>query len=128
MIAGKGINHATINRIKDYSIEHFASYCDLVRKEFKDRNYKICRNAIEKLNKNIDYENLKYNLEVNKTRSRNGVVYYDVDGEPLFENFHNQRYIIQSLYFFQEKVDCNMITEQEWGKMVKKFQHLNIPL
>lgn len=124
MIAGKGINHATINRIKDYSIERFAAYCDLVRKEFKNREYTIRTNTIEKLNNNINYENLDYELKLNEEKSKDGIEYYEVNGILLFKDFHNERYIRQCFYSFQEKFDCNMISEEEWSKIENKFKYI----
>lgn len=122
-----GINHYIIDRVKDYPIEHFILYCDLVRKEFNNRNWKIGLNTIEKLNNDINFENVlkkisyKYDEGFN---SYNIILNYDNNHEVLFENFHNDRYIIQCLYKFQEIYDCNGISKEEWNLIYSKFPYL----
>lgn len=120
-IAGAGLNHATVNRIKEYPLEHFAAYCDLVRKEFAARNYTIGTNTIEKLDNDINYSNLVYEVEEIPTVNLNILL---INGQPLFENFHNERYLRQCFYMFQEKYDCDMLYEEEWKKIMEKFGFL----
>ena len=116
-----GINHATINRIKDYPLNDFVVYCNLVRKEFNRRNWTIGTNTIEKLNNDIDFENRLKNLSY--TVNDDCVVIIEDNKERiLFNNFHNTRYLIQCLYKFQEMYDCKMITEEQWSTMTEKFK------
>jgi uncharacterized protein (TIGR02328 family) len=122
-ISRNELNHATVNRVKDYKIEHFAAYCDLVREEFKERNFTIGTNTIDKLNNDIDYSNLVYEVkEIQDEDSKLKLVL--VDNERLFKNFHNERYLIQCLYSFQEKYDCGMLSDDEWDKICNKFCNL----
>ena len=131
MIYGDGnksldnINHATINRIKNYPLEHFAAYCDLVRLAFAKREFIIGTNTIEKLNNNIDYENLNYNLDY---KISNNIIYSAIvktgnNNEFLWENFHNDRYLKQCLYMFQEKHDVDMLYNNEWGNLINNFHN-----
>lgn len=127
------VNHSTINRINDYPIEHFAAYCDLVRKEFGRRNFTIGTNTIEKLNNNIDYESLEYALEEKENSSNhiskiNTIYILTPDGkkEYLFKNFHNNRYIKQCVYKFQEFYDTGAINKELWNVMCEKFKYLDI--
>ena len=118
-IAGAGLNHATVNRVKEYPLEHFAAYCDLVRKEFAAREFTIGTNTIEKLDRDINYSRLEYTLKIS-----NGVAL--VNGQPLLEQFHSIRHIRQCVYSFEERYDCGTITELEWGKIVDKFGSLMV--
>lgn len=116
-------NHATVNRVKDYKIEHLAVYCDLVREEFKTRGFIIGTNTIDKLNADINYSNLIYEVkEIQDEDTKLKLVL--VDNERLFKNFHNERYLIQCLYSFQEKCDCGMLSDDEWYKIYTKFSNL----
>lgn len=123
------INHATINRLKDYPLDHFIVYCDLVRKEFIRREWTIGTNTIEKLNNEINFENRLIELQskINNKSVTNGFIKKStiyIDNQPLFENFHNERYIRQCLYSFQEKYDVGMINKEEWEKLRNKFFYL----
>lgn len=131
MLGSGNLNHATINRVKDYPIEHFHVYCDLVRKEFKNRGYTIGTNTLEKLETNIGYGNKEYIvLESEKLKDIDyvGTKVISIDGGNnfvnLLDNFHNLRYLKQCLYMFQEKYDVGMLTEEEWKLITNKFNFL----
>lgn len=132
-ISLENVNHATINRIKDYPLDHFIVYCDLVRQEFINRGWTIGTNTIEKLNREINFENrlkeLEKHLKISQEfifieGNRKDTVF--VNNEKLFGNFHNERYIIQCLYSFQEKYDIGMISNEEWKSLEDKFNYLLI--
>lgn len=114
MASEAGLNHATVNRVKEYPVEHFAAYCDLVRKEFEARGFTIGTNTIEKLDRDINYSCLKYGLEV-----VDGLAL--VDGERLLGDFHGDRYVMQCVYSFQERYDCGTITKLEWERIYLKL-------
>lgn len=109
MIKNNKLNHAIVNRIKDYPIDHFIQYTKLVEQEFNNRNFKIGKNVIKKLNNYIDYKN-KYNCSF--------------DLEKLFNNFHNEEYLKECIYKFQLKHDIGMISDKEWNKIKDKFKML----
>ena len=116
------LNHSTVNRVMEYPIEHLGFYCNLVRIEFANRQFTIGVNTIEKLNNDINYANLEYNAE--KIINLNGYDEYIINGKKLFENYHNERSIIQCLYGFQERIDCDAIYQEQWEVMQKKFKML----
>ena len=139
MLGAENLNHATVNRVKDYPIEHFMVYCDLVREEFANRGWTIGTNTLEKLKNDIGYEenldNKNYTIVHSLIDTKNGspipeisVIYNDekdtTKNYKLFYNFHNERYLKQCLYSFQEKYDCGMLTDDEWNKIVNKFPNL----
>lgn len=113
------LNHSTVNRVMEYHITHLAFYCDLVRKEFARREFTIGTNTIEKLNNDINYENLSY--EIKEFENPHGYIEYLINGEALFGNYHSERSIKQCLYSFQERIDCDAIDEDQWKIMQKKF-------
>lgn len=121
MLSTNKLNHGTVNRVKEYPIEHFAAYCDLVREEFNRRGFKIGQKTIEKLNLDINYSNLDYNTI---KKYKNLIYYCEVNNSLLFENYHNQRHIKQCLYSFQERLDCSMITIDQWKILENKFSFL----
>lgn len=86
-------NHILVNKIMDYNLNHFYSYCQLVCIEMETRGY---RSDFSKLELYIpdDYE--------------------PVDFNELFNGWHNDRYLRQCCYNLQEKYDCGGITEEEW--------------
>lgn len=123
-----GINHYIIDRVKNYSIEHFVVYCDLVRKEFERRNWTIGTNTIEKLNNDINFENVLSKIEINE-HDNNVItpsisIKYDNIEEILFYGFHDDRYIKQCLYKFQEMYDCDALTSDVWKELQSKFSRL----
>lgn len=118
-----GIKHTTINRIKDYKLDHFLVYCDLVRKEFKRRGFTIGQNTIDKLNKQLDFEERLKELKVAQSSIGDEMTFY-VNEEKLFGDFHNSRYIRQCVYSFQEKYDCKSIKDEEWDRIKRKFNYL----
>ena len=124
----KGLNHATVNRVKDYDISHFIIYCDLVRKEMKRRFFTVGTNTIEKLDNDIDFTNqldfiynksheFYYRTEENKSIT---VYYYD---KLLFGGYHNMRYIQQCYFMFEEKHDCGMLSDEEFKKVYDAWAH-----
>lgn len=131
MLGNGTLNHATINRVKDYPIEHFHAYCDLVRKEFENRGYTIGTNTIEKLKGNVGYGSKSYILlDSKKVKGFNylGTKSISIDDGNNFKNlldgFHNKRYLTQCLYMFQEKYDVGMLDENEWKLISDKFNFL----
>lgn len=124
VLASKGVvNHSTVNRLNEYDIEHFVFYTELIRKEFYNRGYRIGQNTIEKLNNDINFENILPSLSIKEILENKNYTQYEINGNILFKNFHNDRYIKQCLYMFQEKYDTNYLTEEEWSKLANKFKN-----
>lgn len=116
-------SHYIVDRVKNYSIEHFVVYCMLVKEEFQKREYRIGTNAIETLDNNINFSEIS--KHINFTRLENGLIEVELQNknhEILFSNWHNERYLIQCLHYFQEKYDCNGISKEQWNMIYNKFK------
>lgn len=100
-------NHMLINKIMDYDIREFRIYCKLVVGEFHKRGYKVAEKTLNKLQiEDFDLDESEYkNMKI-------------------FEGWHNDRYLKQCIYNLQEKYDCNGLTDEEWNKIVQKFNYL----
>lgn len=110
------INHTTINRIKEYPVEHLALYTMFVYEECKLRGYK-CRKPDEWV------EKLYKNLRGGRTFVRmDGHVI--VDDKLLWENFHNEYYFTQCMWMFQEKYMSEQINEHDWLKIKELYSHM----
>lgn len=105
--ANKGTpNHLLVNKVLEYPKCDFEEYCFEIAKEFKKRNYKISEKA--KMNWNNNILLIDNNIPL--------------DNKPIFENWHNNRYLKQCLMNLQEKYDCGGIPEAEWQIIQDKFK------
>ena len=98
-------NHILVNRIMDYSLDDFYTYCYLIKDECIKRGYKCSSKAFEYLF-NIRKENY-FELKI-----------IDMN---IFKDWHNDRYYLQCYYNLQEKYDCGGITEDEWRIIESTF-------
>lgn len=96
-------NHILVNKIMDYSLNHFVNYTNKVIVEMQRRNYKINTDRFWGWIAATDWCHPMY-------------VSYD----SLFADWHNDRYLTQCYYNLQEKYDCGGISEEEWER-VEKF-------
>lgn len=102
-ISEKGTpNHLLVNKITEYSEEHFLAYCSLVYNEMIKRRYKADWKKIE-----------KYFCPTTKPK------YLDA----IFCFWHDKRYLVQCYYNLQEKYDCGGISEEEWKRIENKFKY-----
>lgn len=92
-------NHILVNKIMEYPIEHFLSYANIVIYHMKFRGYNVKEKSVEELRKKLNCNNS------------------NINGDMLFKNWHNKRYLEQCYYNLQEKFDCGGITEEEWNKI-----------
>lgn len=93
-------NHILVNKIVDYPIDHFYTYCKLIELEMLNRNYKITFNSIQKIF---------------------GKPWHYIDN--IFPNWHNDRYLKQCYFNLEEKYDCGGILEEEWDKIFKLYKY-----
>ena len=99
-IAEKGTpNHLLVNKIMDYPIDHFCTYCTLICIEMESRGYRADFSRLEKwlLQITTDFEAIPY--------------------KELFKGWHNDRYLTQCYCNLQEKHDCAGISTEEWHKV-----------
>ena len=104
-IAEKGIpNHILVNRIMDYPLEQFKSFCDLVCIEMESRGYRCDFSRLE---------NWMYKIQPE----------YDyVRCEDIFLDWHNDTYLRQCLYNLEEKAICGGISTEEWESIYQAFK------
>lgn len=104
-ISEKGTpNHILVNKIMDYPMGHFWKYGYLIMKEMERRGYKCDFDRFEK------WIDKPYALITPST-------YH------LFENWHNERYLIQCYHNLEEKYDCGGVPKDEWKKVLNKVKN-----
>lgn len=97
-------NHILVNKLMDYSLNHFSSYTKIVTNEMIKRGYKLNK---EKIN-----------------------YVYEFCGEPnitfddLYSSWHNEKYNQICLYNMYEKYICGGISKKEWDILMEKFEYL----
>ena len=96
-------NHILVNKILEYPIDHFKTYCDLVFDEMWRRGYQA-----QYINLSKHFEQIS-NFDIRS--------YRPIDESNLFSSWHNFRYFVQCFYNLQEKYDCGGISEAEWNKI-----------
>lgn len=97
------VNHMLINKINDYSVYNLYLYGEELKKEMNKRGYKLSSKTIDKWNK---YLQIKKEEKVDK----------------IYKDWFTKRYVKQVLYNWQEKYDCGRIPEEEWEKVLNKYQ------
>jgi uncharacterized protein (TIGR02328 family) len=98
-ISEKGIpNHILVNKIMNYSIDHFITYSWMIKEEMCYRGYKC---DWQKFINHFIY-NFKW-----KT----------IDEKELFKDWHNSRYLNQCYCNLEEKYDCGGIPQIEWNNL-----------
>lgn len=94
-------NHRLVNKVLDYNVQEFANYTALVVSQLKQRNIKFLNSKWEEIR---DWESEYFNNER----------YY---GNPLYEDWHNDRYLTQCYFNLQEKADCGIVSKQAWARI-----------
>ena len=111
-------NHLLVNKIMDYRITSFESYCILIIREMQKRGYKISSEAVEKLEDNL----FDWSLQEMKPQVFRLLSDEPIEHDKLFPDWHNDRYMHQCLMNLQEKFDCEGIGICEYEK-VMEFHH-----
>jgi uncharacterized protein (TIGR02328 family) len=106
-IANKGTpNHLLVNKMLDYSQVHFTLYVNMILDEMKRRSYKMSERSYltlcENFRKGSQYFSQGKSLILNKN---------------IYEDWMNDRYLLQCYCNLQEKHDCGGITDEEWNKI-----------
>ncbi len=108
-------NHLLVNKIMDYRITSFETYCILVIKEMQKRGYKVSDKSIQEVENNLFYWSLN---EMKPTIFRL-LTDKPIDHNKLFPDWHNDRYMHQCLMNLQEKFDCGGIGICEYEKIME---------
>lgn len=100
-------NHILVNKVCDYSRDHFISYAFWVRQEMTRRGYRAMDSVWDKIlsTREIDYGEQQI-----------------LPLKDLFPGWHNNRYLTQCYHNLEEKYDCGGITE-EWFKKIAEIYY-----
>lgn len=90
-------NHILVNKVMDYPIDHFATYCYNVKWWMNKHGYSPGASSQASIEDHI-YKTL----------------YPYVPEDLLFKNWHTDRYLFQCISNLEEKYDCGGIPEEEW--------------
>lgn len=97
-------NHLLVNRVTEYSLDHFTTYCFFVFMEMRKRGFNASNRSTKKM------EDLgKFPIK-----------------EPVFEGWHNKEYLrvcianLYEKYFFG--VGKSRITDEEWQRLCEGYK------
>ena len=112
-------NHILVNPIIDYPPEHFESFCNLVIGEMTKRKYEVGDLALNTLKNNVRAWRLYLDQELPFNQIDQD---WSLDlGEPIYFDWHNNRYLKQCYYNLEEKYDRGGIPNDEWMKVFANF-------
>ena len=98
------LNHILVNRVKDYPLEHFLRYGELVQIEMLNRGFKA------DLGKFVPYlEDTSCDFDV--------IVPY----KSVFDGWHDDIYLRECLYNLEEKARAGGIPADEWRKIYNAY-------
>jgi uncharacterized protein (TIGR02328 family) len=99
-------NHLLVNKIMEYPIDDFLSYCCLVREEMNKRGFRITSESEVRLALLGTYQYV----------------------EKPFENWHNKEYLRVCMANLYEKhvfgVGKSRITDEEWQRLVYGYRQI----
>ena len=100
-------NHILINKIMDYSLDHFISYSIMVRGEMTQRGYRTMDRVMDKI------------ISVKKD-------FMLIPFSELYSGWMNEDYFRICYYNLKEKWMCGGIKDNEWEKIENKRKELKI--
>lgn len=101
-LSAKGTpNHILVNKVLNYSFNHFISYAHYVRAEMTRRGYRTMDTVWNKIVAVADGD---CNI---------------LPIEELYPGWHNDRYLAQCYYNLEEKYDCGGV-DPEWFEKIRK--------
>lgn len=92
-------NHMLVNKVLDYSFNHFITYSLMVRAEMTKRGYRTMQSVEDKI----------VSLYPN---------YIEIPFDELYADWHNARYFMQCYHNLEEKYDCGGIKQEDWESIV----------
>ena len=98
-------NHRLVNAVLDYSIYDFKEYVIMVVDELRHRNITSSMQKYREI----------FNWDCDKFQKPS--IYECVNNVPLFNGWHNDRYLTQCYFNLQEKYDCGIVSEQAWKRI-----------
>ena len=97
-------NHILVNKVMDYSFNHFISYAYYIRQEMTKRKYRTMNSVWEKICSICEND---YNL---------------LPMEEIYPDWHSNRYLEQCYFNLEEKYDCGGITKEDYKKIREKCE------
>ena len=92
-------NHILVNKIMNYSFDHFITYAAAIRAEMTRRGYRTMNNVWEKI---IGINDGTYNR---------------VPFDQLYKEWMNKEYLIICYYNLKEKWLCGGISDADWARI-----------
>lgn len=105
-------NHILVNKIMEYTPDHFYTYTMLVYEEFVRRGYKVNPRTINTLKDNLY-----------KAFGKDDFIL--IDQNELFKGWHSTRYLLQCLCKIEEFYDCGGIKFEDWFKILNKTRSMH---
>lgn len=99
-------NHRLVNKVLDYSISDFKTYCVLVVDEMIKRKIKHSKE------KRLEIWNWHCKLFKNDL----------YESRPIYFGWHNNRYLTQCYFNLQEKADCGIVSQNAWEQIDKFYK------
>lgn len=100
-------NHLLVNKVTEYSIDHFYSYCVAVWNEMQNRDFSVTPKSVERI------------------RALNGRV---VSTNTLFDGCHSKEYLRVCMANLYEKhnfgVGKSRITDEEWETLCRGYKEI----
>ena len=97
-------NHRLVNKVLDYSLLDFKIYAMKVEKELKKRNISFNKSKIDEI---MTWQTDKFEITS--------------DNKPLYDGWHNNKYLRQCYFNLQEKFDCGIVSEKAWARIDAKY-------
>ena len=97
-------NHILVNKVMDYSFDHFISYAYYIRQEMTKRKYRTMNSVWKKICSICENN---YNL---------------LPIEKIYPKWHSNRYLGQCYFNLEEKYDCGGIIEKDFEKIREKCE------
>lgn len=97
-------NHRLVNKVLDCSLLDFKIYAMKVEKELKKRNISFNKSKIDEI---MTWQTDKFEITS--------------DNKPLYDGWHNDRYLRQCYFNLQEKFDCGIVSEKAWARIDAKY-------
>lgn len=110
-------NHLLVNKIMEYSPEHFEEYLYLVSNEMKNRGFVLHNSTIDKIANNFS-----------KWIIGNKKMYFPdtIEKREIFERRHNKEYLRVCMANLYEKhhfgIGKSRITDEEWKRLCEGYK------
>lgn len=95
-------NHRLVNKVLDYTLIDFKTYCVKVVRELEKRNIK------HSTSKKLEI----WNWHCNLFKKIDFVLHKEI-----FKGWHNHRYLTQCYFNLQEKADCGIVSKRAWSRI-----------